>query len=134
MERTEFKALLEPLVVALRADFDLPAWTVYFRALEDVPAALLAAAVERSAKSDRFMPKPGELRQYAEDARKALVASVAYLPCAQCEETGWEPVTVDGVTRMRRCGCWRRYQDKIAALGVGHSPLAIPDRTDPEAA
>ena len=28
--------------------------------------------------------------------------------CERCERTpGWEPVDVEGVTRLRRCGCWR---------------------------
>ena len=27
--------------------------------------------------------------------------------CVRCERTpGWEPVVVDGVSRLRRCGCW----------------------------
>ena len=27
--------------------------------------------------------------------------------CGRCERTpGWEPVEVEGVTRLRRCGCW----------------------------
>ena len=73
MTREAFKAILDPLVLALRAEVDLPTWTAYFRALQDVPPALLASAVERAAKSCTFMPKPGELRAYAEQARQALV-------------------------------------------------------------
>jgi DNA replication protein DnaC len=28
--------------------------------------------------------------------------------CAICDDTGWKPVTVDGVRRVVRCDCWRR--------------------------
>ena len=128
MERPEFVAILSPLVVTMRAQFDQPTWTAYYRALEDVPAALLASAVVRATKSATFMPKPGELRQFAEDARKALVASVKFDPseCAQCDGTGWETVTEHDVKRVQRCGCWTRYQQHVAALGCGSEPLALP--------
>ena len=127
MTRTECVGLLEPLRLAMGVEVDQPTWTVYFRALHDLPVQLLLAAVDRALKSStRFMPKPGELRQFAEDARTALMASVQYVPCAQCDETGWEGIEIDGVTRARRCGCWHRHQEKIQALGVGHEPLALP--------
>ena len=30
------------------------------------------------------------------------------MPCELCEDTGWQPVEVDGVRRVTRCECWRR--------------------------
>jgi DNA replication protein DnaC len=29
------------------------------------------------------------------------------MPCADCNDSGWKPTTVDGVTRVARCDCWR---------------------------
>lgn len=129
MDRAEFKALLDPLVIALRADFDLPTWTVYFRALEDVPAGLLAAAVERAAKTATFMPKPGELRTIAEAVRVEMRAQLQFSPCPMnegCSQQGWTEREIDGVKRQVRCRCWHDHQQKVAALGVGEKPLALP--------
>jgi hypothetical protein len=138
-DREAFKAVLDPLVFALGAGFDLPTWTIYYRALGDVPRHLLAAAVERAAKSATFMPKPAELRQYAEEARKALIASKQFVcVCGDCSQQGFVEVEVNGVKRMERGACWRRHQAEIAALGVGTEPLSLPpargDWNDPEAA
>lgn len=125
MDRAEFKALLEPLVFALRADFDLPTWTVYFRALEDVPAGLLAAAVERAAKSCTFMPKPGELRTFAEEARLALRAATKFeCFCGNCTALGFIEREIDGVKRMARGPCWQAHQDRLGSVGT--EPLALP--------
>ena len=30
--------------------------------------------------------------------------------CPTCEDTGWKPVTVDGVRRVVRCECWQQSQ------------------------
>lgn len=132
MTRDQFRAILGPLVLVLRADFDLPTWTAYYRALGDVPAPLLAAAVDRATKTATFMPKPGELRTFAEAARKALIASLPYDPseCAQCDGTGWETLTEGDVQRVTRCGCWKRHQAQVAELGCGHVPLALSPGTE----
>jgi len=40
--------------------------------------------------------------------------------CPDCHGSGWKPVTVDGVERLARCGCWgeRRQTHALAAAGV----------------
>ena len=137
MERQEFVAIVTPLCLAMRSQFDQPTWTVYYRALEDVPAGLLVAAVERAIKSgNAFMPKPGELRLYAEQARQAAIAALPYSPaeCEQCDGTGWETLTEHGVERLARCGCWKRHQERLQQLGVGHAPLALPASQEREEA
>ena len=127
MTRPEFIAILQPLVSVFRADMDIPTWTAYFRALEDVPVPLLQSAVDRAVKSSgQFFPKAGELRQFAEDARKALMAAQEFQPCEMCSAQGWTEVTDGGVRRMTRCQCWKFHQDRIAQLGVGHEPLTLP--------
>ena len=126
MERIEFVRVVDPLVKAMRQTFDTPTWTIYYRALDDVPGRLLEAAVDRAAKSCRFMPKPGELREFAEEARKALIASVQFTACEQCDGTGWSQIGIDGVQRVQRCHCWKAHQQKLADLGVSSAPLALP--------
>ena len=131
MTLPECTGLLAPLAVTLRADLDGPTFRAYHRALEDVPTRLLAAAVERAAKSDRFMPKPGELRAYAEDARKVLLAAHPFeCLCGNCSVQGFVERELDGVRRMVRGSCWRAHQDKLSAIGVGAAPLALPAARD----
>ena len=74
MDRTEFVALLGPLLQAHRMSFDAGQWGVYHRALDDVPRVLLERVIERALKSGGpFLPKPGELRQFAEQIGRAHV-------------------------------------------------------------
>jgi hypothetical protein len=98
----------------------------YENGLKDVATPLLNAAVRRAIATRTFFPKVAELRTDAEMCRRELLAANTYSPCAQCDETGWEPVLIDGVQRLARCGCWRRYQAKLAQLGVGQEALALP--------
>ena len=131
MTREQFKAILDPLVLALRAEVDLPTWTAYFRALEDVPPTLLAAAVSRAAKSATFLPKPGELRTWAEEARQALIAAHPYTGCCDCEDApGWAAKDFEGVTRMARCPCWRAHQSRLASLGGALVALPAGEMTE----
>ena len=105
------------------------------RAGRNLPAAiavgLLAAAVERAAKSATFMPRPGELRTYAEQARQSLAQSLKFAPCESCVG-GWlssGEVKLGNVT-ARRCVCYRAYQQKLADLGVGSQPVSLPAGRD----
>ncbi|MCY4659194.1 MAG: ATP-binding protein [Acidobacteria bacterium] len=37
--------------------------------------------------------------------------------CERCRRTpGWEPVVIDGVSRLRRCGCWARAHAAPASV------------------
>lgn len=131
MTLDELRAVLIPVALAFRADFDPPTQRAYHRTLEAVPLPALQAAVERAqASGGRFFPTAAEFRKWAEDARLAMRAALKYEPCAQCDETGWEQIEMDGVTRAQRCGCWTRHQAKVQALGVGHEPLALPEARD----
>jgi hypothetical protein len=129
MSRAEFAVVLQPLVSAMRADFDTAAWTAYYRALEDVSPALLEAAVDKLIREPlEFFPKAGELRAECERQRLAILAAHPYDGCASCEEhgKGWEPVMVNGVQRMARCACYGRHMERLALLGVGDVPALPP--------
>lgn len=30
------------------------------------------------------------------------------MKCELCDDTGWEPIVIEGVRRVRRCGCWHQ--------------------------
>lgn len=127
MERIDLVRIVAPLLLAYRQSFDAGQWGAYQRALDDVPAVLLEQAVERALKGGgAFLPKPAELRQFAEDARKALLVAHPFEPCEMCSVQGWTETVIDGVRRMTRCSCWHAHQQTIARLGVGYAPLALP--------
>ena len=97
---------------------------MYARTLEELPAAVLQATVERAIETRVFMPRPVELRQDLEVVRKALRAQQPYQPCPRCAQTpGWidtvacgsveivnergrlETTTTSESTRAVRCPC-----------------------------
>jgi hypothetical protein len=112
------------------ADFTPVRVRAYEDGLKDIAVPLLNAAVRRAIQTRTFFPKVAELRQDAEACRRELLAANVYQPCAQCNETSWEKITVDGVVRVTRCGCWKRHQERLAGLGVGVEPLALPPARD----
>jgi hypothetical protein len=107
-------------------DFTPARVRAYEDGLNTIPIPLLNAAVRRAIQTRTFLPKVAELRTDAEACRRELLASNQYEPCAQCDETGWERVTVDGIHRVQRCGCWKRHQQKLAQIGVTSEPIALP--------
>ena len=129
--RAALVRLLQPLAAAMRTDLDAATWAAYYRALKDVPTALLSAAVDRLLREPRtFFPKAQEIRAAAEAARQALLALHPYERCADCDEhCGFVPVLVDGVTRLERCPCFAAHQKRIAALEIGGGPLMLEAAT-----
>ena len=132
MTLKECTAILTPLALALRADMDAPTYRAYHRALDDVPLALLEAAVGQAMRvNSPFMPKPGELRAMAETRRKELMAAHPYERCAACNHTGTVrlmPANYDrGLPpKYGRCQCWHTHQKRIELLGIGTEPLSLP--------
>lgn len=92
----------------------------------DIPLWLLAKAVQKALDIGGWRPDPGDLLRLCEAVRVDIREAHKYEPCAQCNELGWETRMENGVSRVHRCGCWKRHQEKVAALGVGSEPLALP--------
>lgn len=127
MTREAFRALLTPLVLAYRAEFDSPTWTAYYRALEDVPDGLLQVAVERALRgAGAFMPKPGELRAAAEVRRREVIEAHPYERCSECHHHGIVRIAGTIPPKYKPCRCWERYQEKLVDLGITLEPLALP--------
>lgn len=131
MTQAECTSILAALAVTLRTELDAPTFRAYARALADVPAALVQAAAERAAKIPRreydpVFPTAPMLRQYAEEARAAIVAAHPFEPCANCSQQGWVEREIDGVRRVVRCWCFVAHQTTLARLGVWGSAVALP--------
>lgn len=126
MTLQECTALLAPIVVAFRAEFDDPTFRAYHRVLKDVPAALLDAAVDELVQSGaRFMPTAPELLTATERTRRRLLALHPYDGCAECEgHIGWrEIVAGNGQPMVDRCPCKGRWQQRLTGIGL-IEPLA----------
>lgn len=98
----------------------------YDEGLRDIPAPLLNAAVRKAIATRQFFPKVAELRQDAESVRRELLAANQHDACDDCNYTGWAEVTIEGVRRVERCFCWRKWQQRLSTLGVTPEALALP--------
>ena len=140
MTLEECTTVLAPAAIALGARLDVPTFRAYHRALQDVPLSLLEAALETAQRTPRepyepAFPPARRLRALAEQARHALIAAHPYEGCCECEDQrGWRTVTHADGAIVERCPGFRRHQEKLAQLGLGSMPLALPaaqpDRSD----
>ena len=117
----------------VKPDNMTPARTrLYSEGLADIPPAILPAMVTRCTRTrtPRWgdLPSLKELREDAEYARLELVRALGpYESCCECDmQTGWRTVTHADWVKVERCPCWHRRQAKLAELGVGGEPLALP--------
>lgn len=100
---------------------------IYEKALQVVPVALLEPMVTRTIATRHGyggLPQVHELLEDAEYVRLELQRANPHTPCAACEDhAGWIDT---GDERYKRCSCWHAHKAKLARLGVGHTPLALP--------
>lgn len=102
---------------------------LYDKALQKVPVPVLEPMVQRAISTRTFFPKVAELLQDADVCRQAQLAALRFEVCPMnegCSAEGFVAREIDGVSRMVRCACYQRHQEKVAALGVGTAPLALP--------
>lgn len=134
MTFTEFKKLIQPLAVQLGAEWDLPSWRLYHKAVDSVPMPLLTSAVEKAAETRTKFPSAAQLREIAELIRREVIKANPYLGCAECEmQIGWRTLkTESGQPTVSRCSCLVRHRDKLARLGVTPEPIALPAASDQE--
>lgn len=101
---------------------------VYEDATVDVPLPVLAKAVQTVATTPgAWRPDVGDLLKACEGVRLEIRDTLKFQPCELCSQAGWVEREFDGVKRMVRCSCWRAHQQRVAALGVGAEPLALPE-------
>lgn len=104
---------------------------IYEQALQKVPTPVLGPMVQRAIATRQFFPRVAELLSDAEAVRVEQLRALGEYGCAACEDQrGWIAVTHPDGVRMERCGCFKRHQEKVAALGVGSAPLSLPAATE----
>lgn len=130
MTREEFRAVLSPLVLAMRAEFDAPTWTAYYQALEDVPVGVLQLSVQTLMREPlAFFPKAGEFRAMAEKQRRVLLAAYPYDGCVECEgQRGFRTVLgTEGQKTVEACPCKARHRQHLERLGLAAPLVALPN-------
>lgn len=131
-DRPEFMRMLGTVAVTLGVEVDEPTLELYYRALRDVPIALLRRASVDLARTSRFMPKPAEFRIAVDkilDKRGQAAlhgATQAQLPgdvgefrCEACGNTGF-------VSIEKPCD----RGEKCAKLKPGHTHTFATRCTD----
>lgn len=103
---------------------------IYNQALAKVPTPLLEPMVQKAIASRTWFPKVAELLADAESCRQEMVRSLGDYGCDQCYHSGWVIIGRPNGNLARRCQCWEQHQQKLANLGVGHVPLALPAGID----
>lgn len=99
---------------------------VYEDRTAHIPLNVLSRAVTRWIDTEPWFPTVAELLATCEVVRVEIRAAMKFEPCANCSVQGWTERLIDGVWRAVRCDCWTRHQQKVQALGVGDTPLALP--------
>jgi len=130
--RRAFATAIAPLVQVLwkrKEEFGMVDARIYMKTLKHVPSAVLVAACERALESMAWFPEPAKLLDMAaviiEEQRQALTAK-GLGECADCDGLRWVGIQMDGVTRFKRCGCWRRRQQMLAEIGEPIKRPALP--------
>lgn len=130
--RRAFATTLAPLVSVLwkkKEPFGVVEARIYMRTLKHVPSAILVAAVDKALETETWFPEPAKLLEIAadlvEEGRRAAAAKWL-TDCEECHGSRWREITVDGVARLERCGCWQRAMAEMAAIGEPLKKKALP--------
>ena len=104
---------------------------VFERALRKVPDPVLRPMVDRliSTAKARYgdVPQIAEWLEAAEACRLEMLHALGKPGCCECEDSpGWRTVMSPDGSKVERCGCWKRLQEKRAELAVGDQALALP--------
>lgn len=126
-DRKRFALLMAPLIGASRTkSFTRHEGTAYILSMQDVPPAILEAAVEQLVREGvTWMPKPGDLKKTCAEVMAAKRKSAAAMHLDGCEHSS-HFIEIDG--RMQRCPCWKRAQEAMA--NVGQAIALPPSRED----
>lgn len=106
---------------------------IYESALKTLPPGLLRPMVDRCIQTRRVygkdaLPAVPELLEDAEACRKLILDAHPFQACEACNRLGVVSVRRAGFQRptYRPCECRTRWQQRMADLGAGTEPLALP--------
>jgi hypothetical protein len=117
--------ILAPLALALRAEMDVPTFTVYHRVLQKVPDQLLEMAVDALLQTPLdFMPTAPKLLVACEHQRRLWLAAHPHDGCDDCRgQRGFRNVVSSSGQRVvERCPCMAAHQQQLGGLAA---PLAL---------
>ena len=121
-DRKKFALVLAPLVGASRTkSFTRHEGTAYIMSMQDVPPAILEAAVASLVNAGvTWMPKPGDLKAECAKVMATKRKAAAALHLGNCEHSSH---FIDGRNGLERCPCWKRAQRAMAEVGQA---IALP--------
>ncbi len=130
--KAQFGESILLLATALGFDLDEAVIGVYWHALKDVPSDLRVETLLEAANRKWFkFPTPADLKKIAaeliETRRKEAFRESLPADCPDCGGSRWRPVTIDGVERLERCGCWQAAKKAMERVG---QPIALPPSRD----
>lgn len=134
MTWTEFKAQTMPVAVQFGAEWDQPTWKMFYRAVSDVPLGLYIQALTDATRTRTKMPSAAQLRELAEQHRRALLAANPYDGCPDCEDQrGYRTIlNAAGQKTVERCPCKARHAEKLTGLGLDAPVAQIAAETSGE--
>ena len=92
----------------------------------EYPGWIVMLAAKRVVQGRSWFPRVNELREACEMVRQEKYAEVpVFAGCTACNESGWDTVVVEGVTRVTRCACWKAHQLRVQTLRAPERP-ALP--------
>jgi hypothetical protein len=124
--RRAFATAIAPLVSVLwkkSEPFSRADAVIYMRTLKYVPTTILVEAVEKALEVETWFPEPAKLLNHAADLIEAKreAAWKKWIgdgqECEECHNSRWVTITLDGVERLTRCGCWNRAVAEMDAIG-----------------
>lgn len=130
--RRAFATALAPIVSVLwkrKEPFGMVEARIYMRTLKHVPSGILVSAIERALETEEWFPEPAKLLNIAADVieeQRRAVAAKWLTDCEECHGSRWRGITVDGVERLERCGCWQRAMAEMAAIGEPLKRKSLP--------
>ena len=137
--RRAFATALAPLVAVLwkrKEPFGVVEARIYMRTLKHVPSAILVSTIEKALETEEWFPEPARLLAIAADlvdeGRKAVAEKWLGTDCEECHGSRWRSITVDGVERLERCGCFRRAMQEMAEVGHPLKRKALPPNPNVE--
>lgn len=132
-EKAAFGKLMAALTTLKRKDpvseFDCD---VYEGATARIPMPILSRAVAKIIQTQKWFPTVSEILESCEAVRVEMRGQLQFTRCedSACSAQGWIERVVCGEFRMVRCECWEQHQERVKALGVPETPLALPAAKD----
>lgn len=136
--RMAFATALAPIVNTLwkrKENFSKQDAVIYMRVLKFVPSAILVEAVDEMLSAEKWFPEPSTVLKYCADIvdakRKEACKRWLGTDCEDCHGSRWREIDVDGVSRLERCGCWKRAMLEMDQIGQPLPRPALPAHVEP---